>query len=109
MTYIWTNHARDRLRERHISQNNIDQALAHPDRTETKKSGSIQLSKKIDDRTYTVLLKPNDQGEQVIVSLWVDPPFPGTKDAKKRARYLEMQKASWKRKIWLTILDQLGL
>lgn len=109
MHYIWTNHARDRLRERHIPQHNIDQTINHPDRTQTKKSGSTEYSKRIDDRTYAVLLKPNDRGEQLIISLWVDPPFPGTRDAKKKARYQEMQNASWKKKIWLTILDQLGL
>lgn len=108
MTYIWTNHARERLRYRHISQYNIDQTLAHPDRTFDKKSGSQEFSKKIDDRTYTVLVKQNDRGENLIISLWVDPPFPGTRDAKKRARYHEMQKASFGRKIWLTILDQMG-
>ena len=109
MTYIWTNHARDRLRERKISQQFIDQTLSHPDRTETKKSGSTEFSKKIDDRTYAVLIKGNDRGEHIIVSAWVDPPFPGTKDAKKRSRYWEMQKASFGKKIWLTIIDQLGL
>lgn len=106
--FIWTHHARQRLKDRKIPQRLIDQTLFHPDHTETK-NGTTELSKRIEDRTYFVLIKKNDNGEKIIISCWVNPPYPGTRDAKKRTRYLEKQKASPLRKLWLTILDQLGL
>lgn len=107
--YIWTNHALKRLKERKISQKLIDQALYFPDRTLQKNNRSLELQKRIDARTVAALVKKNERGENIIVSVWINPPFPGTRDYKKRQRYLEKQKASFWRKLWLTFLDQIGL
>lgn len=106
--YIWTNHARERLNERRIPQEFIDQALYYPDREIRKEDRTTELQKRIEDKTVAAIIKTNSKGEKIIISCWINPPFPGTKDAKKRTRYLQMQKASFWRKIWLTVLDQLG-
>ncbi|MGI8420573.1 MAG: DUF4258 domain-containing protein [Candidatus Levyibacteriota bacterium] len=109
MTYIWTNHARDRLNERKISKQYIDQTLNNPDKIVENRNGTRELQKRIGDRTFAAIIKENERREQLIVSCWVNPAYPGTKDAKKHARYLKMQKASFWGKLWLTLLDQVGL
>ncbi len=106
--YIWTKHALSRLGDRQIPQSLLNQALYYPDRT-FYKDGTIEVQKRIEDRTFAVIMKENEKGEKIILSCWVNPPYPGTKDAKNNSRYHQMQKASVWKKIWLTILSQLGL
>jgi hypothetical protein len=106
--YIWTNHAYQRLRERRIPQDYLEQTIADPDRTIQRK-GSFELQKKIDEKIVTALVKQNDRGENIIVSCWVNPPFPGTKDHRLKQRYNKMQKASGFKKFWQHVLYQLGL
>lgn len=106
--FIWTNHAYDRAKERKIPQSYIEKALHGPDRTIQKDNHTLEFQKRIDDRIIAAIVKENEQGEKIVVSCWVNPPYPGTRDAKKKSRYFEMQKASPLRKIWLTILSQLG-
>ena len=105
---IWTRHALERLNERKISRHLIDQVFYSPDRTFHKDNGAIEMQKRIKDRTFAVVVKQNDRGEKLIVSCWVNPPYAGTRDHKKRSRYLEMQRGSFWKKVWLTVLDQLG-
>lgn len=107
--YIWTKHALARLNERRIPKHLIEQALYDPDRTLRTDNGSLELQKRLDKRTVAAIIKENDKGEKLVISCWINPPYPGTKDAKKRARYLAMQKGSFWKKIWLTMLNQLGL
>lgn len=105
---IWTKHALERLNDRRISRHLIDQAFYSPDRTFRKDNGTTEMQKRIEDRTFAVIIKQNEHGEKIVVSCWVNPPYPGTHDAKKRSRYLAMQRASFWKKMWLTVLDQLG-
>lgn len=107
--YIWTNHARKALSARRIPQNFIDETLYTPERTIHTGNRSIELQKKFDDKTVTILVKKNDKSEAIIVTCWINPPYSGTKDAQRRARYLAMQKGSFLQKLWLTLLSQLGL
>jgi hypothetical protein len=106
--YIWTNHAYQRLNERRIPLAYLEKTVADPDRTIQKK-GAFELQKKIDDRTVTALVKQNERGENIIVSCWVNPPFPGTKDFKTKQRYKQMQTATGFKKFWLHVLYQLGI
>ncbi len=107
-SYIWTKHALKRLSDRKIPQSLIDIALSHPDKTTAKDDNLIELQKRIEGKTVAAIVKIKDNGEKIVVSCWVNPPYPGTKDAKKRARYLQIQAASPLKKLWLTALDQLG-
>ncbi len=106
--HIWTKHALDRLGERKIPQGLINQVLYYPDRT-IYKDGTMELQKRIEDRTFAAIIKENDKGEKIVLSCWANPPYPGTKDAQHKSRYHQMQKASPWKKIWLTVLNQLGL
>lgn len=106
--YIWTNHVKDRMRERKIPDSYMNQTINNPDRV-IHNHDAIEHHKTINGRTVAAIIKENEKGERIIVSCWVNPPFPGTQDAKKKSRYQEMQKASPWKKLWLTFLNQLGL
>ena len=107
--YIWTNHALKRLHERKIPQTLINLTLHKPGRTIYKKDGTIELQRKFDTQLVAAIVKENSHGEKIILSCWINPPYPGTMDFKKRARYLEKQKGSFLKKLWLSLLDKLGL
>ena len=106
--FIWTNHLRDRLKERKIPESYLNRTLSNPDRT-IHNEGKIELQKHFEERTVSAIVKENEKGEKIVVSCWINPPFPGTKDAKHKSRYWQKQKASFWKKMWLTVLDQLGL
>lgn len=105
---FWTDHAQERMRERGIPKDYAIDSIKNPDVSE-KNNGKTRLLKKINDKTITLVVIKNDKGESVVVSIWMDPPMAGTKDYKKKLRYNEYKKGSLGKKIWLTILKQLGL
>lgn len=105
---IWTDHAQERMRERGIPKDYAIESIKNPDETENN-NGKIRLLKRINDKTITLVVTKNERGESVVVSIWMDPPMAGTKDYRKKQRYNEYKKASVGKKIWLTILKQLGL
>ena len=107
--YIWTNHALKRLSERKIPNELINKTLLYPDRIIQQKANTRELQKKIAGKTIAAIVKKNERGENIVLSCWINPPFPGTKDFKKRQRYFAIQKASFMKKLWLKLLDQLGL
>jgi hypothetical protein len=107
--FIWTNHAQKRLAERKIPDDYIIQTLTYPTKKIRKNNTTTEIQKQIDGKTVAVIVKKNKRGENLLVSCWINPPFPGTKDYKKRKRYLEMQHASFKKKLWLTFLTMIGL
>jgi len=106
---IWTNHALARLNERQFSQETAAIAYSAPDYTKAgKHPGTTEYQKRFGKQTVTLIVSKNNMGEKIVVSAWIDPPFAGTKDAQNRQRYLEYQKASGLKKIWLIIKEQLG-
>jgi hypothetical protein len=107
--YIWTNHALKRLKERKIPQSLMSQVLLNPGRTIYKKDGTIELQSRFENKLIAAIVKDNSRGEKIILSCWINPPYPGTTDFKKRERYLAKQKGSIIRKIWLSLLDVMGL
>lgn len=105
---IWTNHARERLNARKIHKDLIIQAIISPDRT-IAKGDATEYQKRFDNQTVAAIIKENEKGENIILSCWIDPPNPGTKDYKIKQRRKEMYKAGVLKKLWLTFLDQIGL
>lgn len=106
--YIWTNHALTRLNERKIPKELVIQALTNPDRTNSKIDNGVEYIKKIENQTVAAIVKENESGEKIIVSVWMNPPLIGTKDFKRRQRYYQMQNATFLKKFWLTFLTQIG-
>lgn len=107
--FIWTNHALQRLKDRKITESFASNTLESPDESFENTDGTIKLRKKLENQTATAIIKTNDKGDNIILSFWLDPPNPGTRDFKGKQRYKEMKKASFLRKFWLTLLNQVGL
>ena len=107
--FIWTKHVLARMSDRKISQNSVRQVLNSPDRKTNTTDGAMEYIKKIGNQTTTAIVKRNEKGEDIVLSVWIDPPNPGTQDEKKRSRYNQMRKASSFKKFWLTLLNQLGV
>ncbi len=107
--YIWTNHARKRLKDRKISQTLVANTLSHPHKKLNRKDGGIEYSKVIDAKTITVVVKKNYKNELIIISCWANPPFPGTKDFRQRKRYFQMRDSHGFKKLWMYILYKIGI
>lgn len=109
MEFIFTKHALERLKERQFSQEQAKLALTSPDQTKPgKKSNTWEYLKKFGQKTVTLIVTNNNQGEKIVVSAWIDPPIYGTADYHKKKRYQEYYRSSGLKKIWLIIKEQLG-
>lgn len=106
---IWTNHALSRLTDRGLSQEKAWEAFNNPDSSQKgKTSGSIEFRKKIEHSHVTLIAKQNERREWIVISAWVDPPFPGSKDAREKASNKKYQKASFWGKFFHIVKKQLG-
>ncbi|SRR5258708_2187597 len=107
---IWTNHALERLTQRGLTQQLAIEAYHHPDRSYSgNQAGSIVYEKKYQNSLITIIAKQNERSEWLILSAWIDPPLPGTVDAKKKESYLRYQRAGFWGKMWISLKRQLGL
>lgn len=106
---IWTNHALERLEMRRLPQEIAWSAFKYPDKVvDGKVPGSREYQKKYRGSLITLIAKPNERREQIVLSCWIDPPLPGTQDARKKDEWRRYQKASWWMKWLLTFKRQLG-
>lgn len=106
---IWTNHVIAKMRDRGLSQDTAWVTFKHPDRTFLgKKPHTSEFQKQFDRACVTVIATQNDKKEWVVISAWIDPPLPGSRDYKEQQEYAAYQKASGLMKIVLTIKKQLG-
>jgi hypothetical protein len=107
---IFTHHALQRLEERQFSQHMVVETFHRPDsRHSAKQAGAYEYRKQYDQSTVTVIAKQNDRSEWVVLSCWIDPPLPGTKDWKQKQNWKAYQRAGFWGKVWITIKQQLGL
>ncbi len=106
---IWTNHALKRNKERQITQAWIEKTINHPDEFSTIEGGKTKSNKIFGSYTVTVITTKSDSGKYLILSAWVNPPIPGTKDYKKENYKKNARNSSGFKKIWLILLGQLGI
>lgn len=110
VSVIFTNHARQRLQERQLSENWVRQTVQQPDsRSRGKQSGTTEFVKRFGTSTVSVVASTKMPGEWVVVSAWIDPPVPGTRDDRRKQRYLAYRRAGFWGKTWRLVLKQLGL
>lgn len=106
---IWTNHAQEQLTRRGVLQATALQTFRSPDTTFSGKNpGTIEYEKKFGSAKVTIIAKQNEQKEWIILSGWIDPPLPGTADAKKKEAWKKYKKAGFWGKLWYHIKQQLG-
>lgn len=107
---ILTNHAKERLQQRQLSVNWLEETVLHPESSRRgKQPGTSEFSKKFGPNYVSVVAHKNQNGEWIVISAWVDPPVSGTPDWYRRQRYLIYKDAPWWKKIVLLILKQLGI
>lgn len=107
---IWTNHAIEKMSDRGIDQSDALETFRYADTSlQGKNPGSIEFVKHYGPTTITLIAKQNEKGEWIVISVWQDPPNPGTKDAKQKERYQKMQKSGFWGKLFLTLKSQLGI
>lgn len=104
---IFTNHALARLSQRGFTKEMVVQTFSNPDSQNKSKNGGTEFNKKFGGQTVTVVAKQNEKYEWVVLSCWIDPPLPGTRDARLKQEYTIYQKAGFWGKIFLTIKQQI--
>ena len=106
---IFTNHALDQLARRGLKQDLAWQTWRSPEKSLPGKTlGTTEFQKNFGERKVTLIAKLNDQKEWVVISCWVNPPYPGSIDATNNNNYKKYQKSGFWRKFFLTFKKQLG-
>ncbi len=107
---IWTNHAIDRMRSRGLAQDMAWEAFKHSDKTIPGKThGAFEYQKQFGNSRVTLIAKQNEKYEWIVLSAWIDPPLPGSKDYKEKEWYLKYKKAGFWGKLWITFRRQLSI
>ncbi|MBP9815555.1 MAG: DUF4258 domain-containing protein [Candidatus Levybacteria bacterium] len=106
---ILTNHALKRMSERGITKKDIWETYKFPDAQVEKENNTTERRKKLQAREISIIFKRNLKNEVIVLSCWMEPPLPGSKDAKEKAWWQKYKKAGFFKKFWLTFLKQLGL
>lgn len=104
---IFTNHLLDRLKDRKISEDLIFKTVRNPNQSK-REGDKWELKKRFEKQTVTAIVK-YEENKIIVLSAWIFPPSPQTEDDKKRNRYLENKKAGLFKKIWISLLNQLGV
>ncbi len=109
LNLIFTNHAIQRIEERGLTRDLAWETFNHPNDTSNSKTGSTEFVKYFNGFKTTLVARQNEKHEWVVLSLWRDPPLPGTHDAKKKTQWENYKKSGFWGKIWITFKQQLGL
>ncbi len=108
---VWTNHALQRLSQRGFTQEMAGKTFSSPEFSlPGKQKGTIEYRRRFGKSQVTVIAKKNEKQEWIVLSCWIDPPLPGTEDAKKRKKYREFQykfkSSGFWGKTWLALKKQ---
>lgn len=104
---IFTNHVLTRMNERGMSQEQIWETYTAPD-LQDKVKDADRRSKRFGEHSITIVFKYNEKHEPILLSAWMDPPLPGTKDALQKEWWNKYKKAGTLGKIWLTFIKQVN-
>ncbi len=104
---IFTTHVLDRMKERGITQEHIWETFTTPDRQDEVKDAD-RRTKKFGDHSVTIVFKHNAKRETIVISAWMDPPLPGTRDAAQKDWWEKYKKAGFMGKLWLTLIKQVN-
>jgi hypothetical protein len=69
---ILTTHAVERMWQRRISENMIDQTVKKPDGKRREVDGDTQFHRTLNRRKIHVVAKPIERGDWLIKTVWVD-------------------------------------
>ncbi len=108
MDLIFTNHAIDKMAQRGIRQEDAYETFKHPDLQKNDRANSFEFIKQFTEFKISLIGKQNEKGEWVAISVWRDPPLPGTADAKEKVEWKGYSKAGFWGKLWHEAKQQLG-
>lgn len=109
-TLIFTNHALQRLDERAFSRSMVETTVSSPDSVGAgKNAGTLEYVRRFGEQRVTAVIGKGSQGEDLVLSCWVDPPVAGTADHHKKLRYIKYQRAGFWQKVLMDILQSFGL
>ncbi|MEI7653583.1 MAG: hypothetical protein WCJ70_04935 [bacterium] len=107
---IFTDHALQRLEERYFKKTMVEFTVTSPDKVVPgRQKGTTEYVKTFDTKKVTAIVGTARTGEPLILSCWIDPPYEGTADYKKKQRYLAYKKASFWGKMWMEIRKLVGM
>lgn len=107
---IFTKHALHRLDDRSFSKELVKKTIENADKVLAgKDKNTLEYHKTFDKQTITAVVAKTANGENLVLSCWIDPPVYGTKDYRKQKRYLEYQKAGFWKRLLMDILSTIGL
>lgn len=104
---IFTDHARKRLFDRKITEQEARTVFYAPDVTHVGKNNSVEYQKKIGTVHFTLVAVRKKDG-WIVLSVWRDPPAYGTSDERHNRLYRAYQKANFWGKVWIILREQFG-
>ncbi len=106
---IWTHHALQRLKERGVSQELALSIFKNPEKSHAgKRNGTTEYHKQVDESKVTVITTLTRDQEPLVLSVIVNPPFPGSIEQKRKKRYWDYFKAPWWKKWIMAVTQQMG-
>jgi hypothetical protein len=107
---IFTDHALKRLEERYFKKTMVEFTVTAPDKVVPgKQKGTTEYIKVFDSKKVTAIVGTARTGEPLILSCWIDPPYEGTTDNKKRKRYLAYKSATFWGRLWMEFQKLVGM
>lgn len=92
------------MKDRKLSKAWAEETYTHPDEKHSgKETGTVEYRKRFGSQVVTVIAK-----EQIGISAWIDPPFPGTADERKHNQWKAYIRAPWWKKWLLTFKRSFG-
>jgi len=101
---FWTKHSLQRIKDRKIPQKYLTNAFYKPDKViNGKKKGTKKFIRLYGIHEAVVIASPNNRGEWVVISGWINPPIEGGLDDRKDSWEKNYQKSSLLGRVWLEV------
>lgn len=95
--------------QRGITYQQIWETYKFPDEQIGSKNAAVERIKKFGEYSVSIIYKHNERNEVVVLSCWMDPPLPGSTDAKEKEWWRKYKKSSFFGKFWLIFKKQVGI
>jgi hypothetical protein len=105
---IFTNHVLSRMKQRGIDSEQIWETYKSPDEQSSASNGATERKKRFGNYLLSIIFKHNEKNEIVIISAWMDPPMPDSKDAREKEWWEKYKRAGFWGKLWLTLIKQIS-
>lgn len=102
---IITKKAFGEMKQKLVSPDWVELTVSHPDSESWgKKQGTKEFVRDFDKRKLTAVVVEKEESF-LVLGVKLDPPYIGTKDDRKKKRYLEAKKSGIVKRSWLNLVD----